>query len=141
MTTTPDTTPETAVATAEPSAPADQILAERCQSSGEYLAGLLAAAMLDTAGTPKKLPELLFPDVDPWVVRQIWDAALPVGFRAGKLAAQPSWTPEALDRLRAQLQDAGYEAMAGKAARSRSIHPPRHPADADARTTRNGSTR
>ncbi|MEU9849287.1 hypothetical protein [Streptomyces sp. NPDC047985] len=112
MTTTPDTT-------------ADQALANRCQSSGDYLAGILAAAALDTAGTPKKLPELLFPDVDPVVVRQIWEAALSVGYRAGHLAAQPSWTPEALDRLRSALEGAGYAAMAGQVARSRSIHPPR----------------
>ncbi|MEU3656494.1 hypothetical protein AB0E67_27535 [Streptomyces sp. NPDC032161] len=115
MTTTPDTT-------------VDQTLADRCQSSGDYLAGILAASMLDNAGTPKKLPELLFPDIDPAVVRQIWEAALPVGYRAGHLAAQPSWTPEALDRLRDALQGAGYAVMAGQVARSRSIHPPRHPA-------------
>ncbi|MDK0525040.1 hypothetical protein [Streptomyces sp. ML-6] len=123
MTTTPGTTPMPTTTHT------DQVLADRCQSSGDYLAGILAAAMLDTAGTPTKLPELLFPGVDPTVVRQIWEAALPVGYRAGHLAAQPSWTPEALDRLRAALADAGYTAMAGKAARSASIHPPRHPAD------------
>ncbi|WP_405682810.1 hypothetical protein [Streptomyces sp. NBC_01238] len=107
----------------------DQALADRCQSSGDYLAGLLAKGMLDSAGTPKKLPELLFPDYDPEMVRVVWEAALPVGYRAGKLAGQPKWTPDALTRLRAALADAGYAAMGALAARSASIHPPRHPAD------------
>ncbi|MEU9615883.1 hypothetical protein AB0D56_30640 [Streptomyces sp. NPDC048209] len=115
---------------------ADGVLAERAQNAGEYLAGLLAAGTLDAAGTPTKLPHLLFPDVDPWIVNAIWEAALPIGFRAGKLAAQPRWTPEALDRLRIQLHDAGYQAMAGLTARSRNIHPPRHPADDDTTATR-----
>ncbi|WP_331723383.1 hypothetical protein [Streptomyces atratus] len=108
---------------------ADQAHADRCQTSGDYLAGLLAAGTLEAAGTPKKLPELLFPDYDPAVVRAVWEAALPVGYRAGRLAGQPRWTPDALNRFRTALADAGYEAMAGKAARSAGIHPPRHPAD------------
>ncbi|MEV6165783.1 hypothetical protein AB0L71_28490 [Streptomyces sp. NPDC052052] len=139
MTTTPDTRPPAtnpAVDAAE--AAADLALTARCQSSGDYLAGIVAKGMLDAVGAPKKLPELLFPDIDPDVVRRIWDAALPVGYRAGKLAARPRWTPEALDRLRAELQDAGYTAMAGLAARSRTVHPPRHPADDDTHTTRGG---
>ncbi|MFJ4887753.1 hypothetical protein [Streptomyces sp. NPDC088731] len=115
--------------TARPAATDDQALASRCQSSGDYLAGLLAAGTLEAAGTPKKLPELLFPDYDPAIVRAVWEAALPVGFRAGKLAGQPRWTPDALTRLRAALADAGYEAMGALAARSASVHPPRHPAD------------
>ncbi|MGW2847273.1 hypothetical protein [Streptomyces sp. NPDC001274] len=139
MTTTPDTIAEVTAATIELSALADRVLAERCQSSGDYLAGIIATAMLDTAGTPTKLPQYLFPDVDPRVVREIWDAALPVGYRAGALAASPRWTPEALDRLRAALADAGYAAMAGQAARSRTVHPPRHPGNAvDADTTLGG---
>ncbi|WP_399559178.1 hypothetical protein OH809_45250 (plasmid) [Streptomyces sp. NBC_00873] len=110
-------------------ASADQALADRCQTSGDYLAGLLAAGTLEAVGTPRKLPELLFPDYDPKMVRAIWEAALPVGFRAGQIAARPRWTPDALNRLRAALNDAGYTAMGALAARSASIHPPRHPAD------------
>ncbi|MFF1916195.1 hypothetical protein ACFVYE_32330 [Streptomyces sp. NPDC058239] len=128
--------------TAKPSTTDDQALADRCQSSGDYLAGLLAAGTLEAAGTPRKLPELLFPDYDPAVVRAVWEAALPVGFRAGKLAGQPRWTPDALTRLRAELADAGYKAMGNLAARSAAIHPPRHPADheldAAARAVRDG---
>lgn len=116
---------------AAPGATDDQALADRCQSSGDYLAGLIAKGMLDTAGAPKKLPELLFPDHDPDMVRTVWEAALAVGYRAGKLAGQPRWTPDALNRLRAELADAGYAAMGSKAARSAAIHPPRHPADTE----------
>ncbi|MFF2411830.1 hypothetical protein [Streptomyces sp. NPDC058092] len=110
---------------------ADQVLADRCQTSGDYLAGLLAAGTLEAAGTPRKLPELLFPDHDPAMVRAVWEAALAVGYRAGKLAGQPRWTPDALDRLRTALNDAGYAAMGSKAARSAAIHSLRHPADDD----------
>ncbi|MEU6925489.1 hypothetical protein [Streptomyces sp. NPDC046631] len=115
--------------TARPAATDDQALANRCQSSGDYLAGLLAAGTLEAAGTPRKLPELLFPDYGPEIVRAVWEAALPVGYQAGKLAGQPKWTPAALDRLRAALYDAGYTAMGNLAARSAAVHPPRHPAD------------
>ncbi|WP_331746677.1 hypothetical protein [Streptomyces sp. NBC_00842] len=110
-------------------ASADQALADRCQTSGDYLAGLLAAGTLEAVGTPRKLPELLFADYDPAAVREIWNAALTVGYRAGKLSGQPKWTPEALGKLRDALNDAGYTAMGSKAARSAAIHPPRHPAD------------
>ncbi|MFB7313019.1 hypothetical protein [Streptomyces sp. NPDC056192] len=123
------TLPTPAPVTPDDTAAADQVLAERCQTSGDYLAGLLAAGTLEAAGAPRKLPEVLFADYDPSVVREIWDAALAVGYRAGKLAGQPRWTPDALNRLRAAMQDAGYNAMAAKAGRSASIHPPRHPAD------------
>lgn len=112
-------------------AAADQALADDCQTSGDYLAGIIAKGMLDAVGTPKKLPELLFPDYDPEMVRAVAETYLAVGYRAGKLAGQPKWTPDALDRLRAALNDAGYNAMGSLAARSASIHPPRHPADAE----------
>ncbi|WP_331731607.1 hypothetical protein OG298_45400 (plasmid) [Streptomyces sp. NBC_01005] len=139
-------TPAPAVPATDPTARyarlADQALADRCQSSGDYLAGLLAAGTLEAAGAPRKLPELLFPDYDPDIVRAVWEAALPVGYQAGKLAGQPKWTPDALDRLRAALNDAGYTAMGNLAARSAAIHPPRHPADqeldAAARAVRDG---
>ncbi|MFB7222383.1 hypothetical protein [Streptomyces sp. NPDC056227] len=120
---------------------ADQALADRCQTSGDYLAGLLAAGTLEAAGTVRKLPTDLFPDWDPVMVEAVWQAALPVGFRAGQMSARPRWTPDALDRLRAVLADAGYNAMAAKAARSASIHPPRHPADDEPLDTTSGIVR
>lgn len=121
--------------TTTPPAPAsdvtntDQALADRCQTSGDYLAGLLAAGTLEAAGTVRKLPADLFPDYDPAMVEAVWQAALPVGYRAGQMSVRPRWTPDALDRLRAVLHDAGYNAMGNLAARSAAIHPPRHPAD------------
>ncbi|MFI6653263.1 hypothetical protein ACIBI8_37445 [Streptomyces sp. NPDC050529] len=123
MTTTPPApAPDTTAA-------ADQGLADRCQSSGDYLAGLLAAATLEAAGTVRKMPTDLFPDWDPVMVETVWQAALPVGYRAGQMSVRPSWTPDALNRLRDALADAGYTAMAAKAGRSARLHPPRHPAD------------
>lgn len=130
MTTTPK---PTAPATLEApgTAGADQALADRCQSSGDYLAGLLAHGMLESVSRPGKLPELLFPDGDPALVRAVWKAALAVGYQAGKLSARPTWTPDALRRLRAELDTAGYVAMGRMAGRSASIHRPRHPADTE----------
>ncbi|MFE3381682.1 hypothetical protein [Streptomyces anulatus] len=120
------------VATDAPSpAHVDQTLADRCQSSGDYLAGLLAAAHLEAAGTVRKLPTDLFPDWPADMVQAVWDAALPVGFQAGKLSVRPTWTRDALDRLQAALDDAGFEAMGRLAARSATLHPPRHPADGE----------
>ncbi|MEU8101708.1 hypothetical protein [Streptomyces rubiginosohelvolus] len=114
-----------------PDNPADQALADRCQTSGDYLAGLLAAGHLEAAGTVRKLPTDLFPDWPADMVQAVWDAALPVGFQAGKLSARPTWTRDALDRLQAALDDAGYTAMGRLTARSATVHPPRHPADND----------
>lgn len=110
----------------------DQALADRCQSSGDYLAGLIAAGHLEAVGTVRKLPADLFPEYDPAMVEAVWAAALPVGYQAGRLSVRPNWTPDALNRLRAVLSDAGYHAMGRLAARSANLHPPRHPADAEA---------
>ncbi|MFB6665992.1 hypothetical protein [Streptomyces parvus] len=127
--TTPSTTAPPPAADAPSPAAVDRVLADRCQSSGDYLAGLLAAAHLEAAGTVRKLPTDLFPDWPADMVQAVWDAALPVGFQAGKLSVRPTWTRDALDRLRAALDDAGYMAMGGLVARSATVHPPRHPAD------------
>lgn len=130
--------------TTPPAPAADSILAEHCQSHGDYLAGLIALAMLDTTGTPGKLPELLWSDTDPTLVRSIWETALAVGYRAGKMAGTPQWTSEALVRLRSALADAGYTAMATLAARTATLLPPPpppqpvHPADREQHTGRPG---
>lgn len=129
-TTTADSTPAPAASAPSP-AHVDRALADRCQTSGDYLAGLLAAGHLEAAGTVRKLPTDLFPDWPADMVQAVWDAALPVGFQAGKLSARPMWTRDALDRLQAALDDAGFEAMGRLAARSATVHPPRHPADTD----------
>ena len=126
------TTQPTAPAAAPDTTDTDQALADVCQTSGDYLAGLLAHGMHEAVTRPAKLPELLFPDYDPAMVRAVWEAALPVGFHAGQLSVRPSWAPDALRQLRAKLDTAGYVAMGRLATRSASIHPPRHPADTEA---------
>ncbi|MGW1468522.1 hypothetical protein ACWCPT_29770 [Streptomyces sp. NPDC002308] len=132
------THPNTATPTAGSPADADRALAERCQTLGDYLAGLLAAGTMAAAGTPAKLPEFLFPHIDPVVARAIYDAGATVGFQAGRLHARDRWAPGALDRAQDALQEAGFIAMGGLAARSRTVHAPRHPGDDDTLTVRDG---
>ncbi|PVC80574.1 hypothetical protein DBP19_36160 [Streptomyces sp. CS090A] len=123
------TTPST---TAAPSpAAVDQALAERCQTSGDYIAGLLTHGHLEAAGTVTKMPTALFPDWPADMVQAVWEAALPVGFHAGRVSVRPTWAPDALNQACEALDGAGYTAMGRLAARSAALHPPRHPADAD----------
>jgi hypothetical protein len=117
MTTQPDTTTAATV---------DQALAARATSHGEYLAGLIAHAELDTVGQPDKLPALLFPDLDPDTVDRVWKQALVVGYRLGRIVERPQWDADGLRRLRAELAAAGYRQMASQAARSAAVV---HPAD------------
>ncbi|MFE4915903.1 hypothetical protein ACFRCX_30840 [Streptomyces sp. NPDC056652] len=130
MTTTPNLpAPDSTTPGTGPQDPADGdvLLAGRCETSGEYLAGVIAAGMLDHVGRPDRLPELLWPDADPAVVRAVWEAGLATGYRAGKLAAHPEWTGDGLNRLRAALYEAGYRGMGRLAARSAAVHQT-HPA-------------
>ncbi|MFD3336083.1 hypothetical protein ACFWV1_26065 [Streptomyces sp. NPDC058700] len=110
-------------------AAADQALATMCTTHGEYLAGILADAMLDTAGRPDKLPALLLPDLDPAVVERIWKVAVPVGFRMGKSVGQPQWTAANLRHSKNALADAGYHSMAALA--DRSHRTTTHPGDTE----------
>jgi hypothetical protein len=115
-----------------PAPDTDRILAQRCTSHGDYLAGLIAAALLDTVALPDRLPTALFPDTHPDVVDQIWRLALTVGFRAGRLAVRPAFTPEHLARIHHDLTAAGHHAMATLVHRTAHTHPPApHPADHD----------
>ncbi|ACX71100.1 alpha-L-rhamnosidase [Streptomyces phage ZL12] len=127
--------PTTADPAAAPDAPSpahvDRALADRCQSSGDYLAGLLAAGHLEAAGTVRKLPTAMFPDWPAEMVQAVWDAAVPIGFQAGRTSVRPTWAPDALHTASTVLNDAGYEAMGRLAARSATLHPPRHPADGE----------
>ncbi|MFJ9799793.1 hypothetical protein [Streptomyces sp. NPDC101145] len=124
--TTTHTPTATAGGTAAAVAPAaaDQALAEKCTSHAAYLAGLIAAGMLEAHARPDQLPTALFPDADPDLVRAVWDIALPVGYHAGLTAAQPRWTADTLTRAHDQLARAGYAAMAHLAARSANTHRP-----------------
>jgi hypothetical protein len=121
---------------AEPPAapPVDFVLAGRAVSTGAHIAGLIAAAQLDTVGTPRKLPMDLFPGVDPAVVQEIWDRALVVGVRAGQLMAAPRFNRDRLARLQGELAAAGHAAMGGMVGRSRVAAeraPEWHPADGE----------
>lgn len=100
------------------SAEVDLVLAGRAVASGQWIGGLIVAGQLDSVGTPRKLPADLFPGVDPVVVQEVWDRALAVGYRAGRLASAPRFNRDALERLRGQLVEAGHHAMAGMLARS-----------------------
>lgn len=108
---------------------ADMVLAGRTAATGQYLAGLIAAAQLDTVGTPRKLARDLFPDVDPMVVQEIWDRSAAVHFRAGQMAGSPRFHRDALARLRKQLTEAGDAAMAGRVDQALAIAVREHPAD------------
>jgi hypothetical protein len=118
-----------------PAAPlVDFVLAGRAVSTGAHIAGLIAAAQLDTVGTPRKLPADLFPGVDPAVVQEIWDRALVVGVRAGQLMTAPRFNRDRLARLQGELVDAGHAAMGGMVGRSLSVAeraPEWHPADGE----------
>ena len=100
-------------------------------SSGEYWAGLLAAALVDTAGSPLKLPMYMWPDQDAVVVQEIWDMACVVAVRAAQFAASPRLHGARLQMLQAQLTQAGFDAMGGSVARSRRLVEGVHPADWD----------
>ncbi|MFJ5294517.1 hypothetical protein [Streptomyces sp. NPDC088348] len=124
------TTPTPAPAAA---ADVDQALTLRCTSSGQFLAGIMAAGMLDTLARPTQLPADLFPDVDQAVVTAIWNRALTVGYRAGQMVAQPRWTPENLHRLKDALAEVGYVHMGALADRSaNTLRAGEHPADVEA---------
>lgn len=113
---------------------ADVVLAGRAVSAGEYLAGLIAAAELDTVGTPRKLPMDLWPDADPVLVQEVWERALVVGVRAGRLMSAPRFHRDKLARLRAVLAEAGFAAMAGLVGAPLSVAdrvPEWHPGDAE----------
>lgn len=129
----PDDAPTTA-------ADADQTLTRRATTSGDWIAGLIAYAMLDTAGTPTKLPHLTFPDDNPDTVARVWQAALAVGFRAGQLAGAPRFHRDALHRHQTALADAGYTAMANLGQQTLTLlpPPPPHPADPDHTDVRGG---
>lgn len=111
---------------------ADAVLAGRAMSSGEFLAGLIASAMLEQVGRPDKLPSLMFPDEDPMVVQKIWDAALAVGLHAGRRSSNARLYRDELDRVQEALRAAGHEAMAGLVSRSRRLVAPEgHPVDGE----------
>lgn len=111
----------------------DAVFTGRAMSSGQFLAGLIANGQLETVGRPEKLPQDLFPGVDPVVVQQIWDRALAVGLHAGRRSASPRLYRDEMDRVAGQYAEIGYVAMGGSVARSRRLVAPEsvHPADGE----------
>lgn len=97
----------------------DAMLADRNAGAAVRIAGLIAAAQLDTVGSPRKLPMDLFPGADPEVVRVVWERALVVGVRAGRLMGAPRFYRDKLLRLQGVLADAGFAAMGRSVGRAR----------------------
>jgi hypothetical protein len=135
-------TPEPVVVSAEEEAAftvmrTDAVLTGRAMSSGQFLAGLVATAQLETVGRPEKLPADLFPefpDLDPVALQAVWDRALAVGFHAGRVSAAPRLFRDQMDRVAGQFEAAGFNAMPGSVRRSRALVAPvreGHPADSE----------
>lgn len=111
---------------------ADMVLGGRASMSGQYLAGLCAAAQVASVGAPEKLPRDLFPDfpdADPALIQAVWDRALVVGMHVERLRRDPDRYRERLELIRGELEAAGYAAMAGMVRRSLAMAVPVHPAD------------
>ncbi|MEU8469628.1 hypothetical protein AB0F30_17170 [Streptomyces sp. NPDC029006] len=102
----------------------DAVLTGRAMSSGQFLAGLVANAQLETVGRPEKLPADLFPGVDAVVVQRVWDRALAVGFHAGRVSAAPRLFRDQMDRVAGVFEEAGFQAMTGSVRRSRGLVAP-----------------
>ncbi|MEU9578782.1 hypothetical protein [Streptomyces chilikensis] len=135
MTVSSHTTAQSAPAadTGEETLMADLVLGGRAMATSQHLAGIIALAQLDTAGRPGKLPHDLFPGVDPEVVQMVWERAFTVGFRAAQFAGAPRYNRDKLERLRGELEAAGFTAMAGLSRRvvteDQEIPPAPHPRD------------
>lgn len=107
----------------------DLTLAGRAVMTAQHLAGLIAAAELETAGRPSKLPRDLFPEADPVVVQEVWERAFVVGMHTARLAARPYFYRDQLERLRGELEAAGHSAMAGMVGRALATAVPQLSAD------------
>jgi len=110
----------------------DAVLAARALREGDRIAGLIAAAELDTVGSPRKLPMDLWPDADPELVAEVWARALVVGVRAGRFMSAPRFYRDKLHTLQGRLAEAGFRAM-GRAVEPAVAAayrvPERHPVD------------
>lgn len=100
---------------------ADLVFAGRHVSAGQYLAGLMAAGQLETAGRVDRLPRDLFPDADPVLVAEVWERACAVAWRAAERYFTARQDPAVLAGLRAELEGAGHAAMAGMVGRSLAV--------------------
>jgi hypothetical protein len=114
----PEPEPETA---AEQAVRVDLVLGGRHMSTGAYLAGLMTASAVETAGRVDRLPRDLFPDGDPVLVQEVWERACAVAWRAAERYFTARQDPAVLAGLRAGLEEAGHHAMAGMVARSLAV--------------------
>jgi hypothetical protein len=92
----------------------DAALAARARADGEFIAGLILAAELDTVGSPRKLPQDLWPQSDPALqelVQEVFQRGVAVGFRAGRFFGAPRFYRDKLASLQGRLVEAGYAAM------------------------------
>jgi len=112
---------------------ADGVLSGRAMSSAVFLAGVLANSELETVGRPDRLPQDLFPHVDPAVVEAIWQRALAVGLHAGRVSASPRLYRDQFARVQGLFAEAGFVAMGRLVGRSRRVVAPEsaHPAGGD----------
>jgi hypothetical protein len=115
---------------------ADAVLARRARSSGDFLAGLIAAAQLETVGRPDRLPADLFPGTDPEVVQEIWERALAVGLLAGRVSSAPRLYRDQMARVEEAFARAGFEAMGRAVARARRLVAPEGGPRADGESAR-----
>lgn len=137
MTTTPESPATVDAGAAWEVARQDAMLCGRASSSGEFLAGLILNGQLETVGRPDRLPQDLFPHVDPDIVQAIWDRALAVGLHAGRVSAAPRLFRDQMARVQGQFAAIGYAAMGRMVGRSRRLVAP-HPADGE--TVRTGNS-
>lgn len=110
---------------------ADGVLSGRAMSAAVFLAGVLATAELETVGRPEKLPQDLFPHVDPAVVEAIWQRALAVGLHAGRVSASPRLYRDQMLRVQGEFEAVGFAVMGRLVGRSRGVVDPPHPADGE----------
>lgn len=126
----PETDAATTLDGAAPTGVADRVLAARARTSAAHLAALITTGMLTHAARPDRLPELLWPHIPAEHVRAVWDAALAVGYHAGRLAGRPAWERRDLEQAHAALAAAAYDTMAALLPTA-GAHPAGHPADHD----------
>lgn len=106
-------------------AAADRALAGRIVCTGDMIAALIGGGLLETAGTPTKLPRYLWPQLDPNLVQEIWDAGAAAGYYAGRAQSRSRWEPEKLAEVAAALEEAGWRAMGRVVQRAVDACPPR----------------
>ena len=115
----------------------DGVLDARNREVAAYLAGLIASGQLDTVGSPRKLPQDLWPQADPVLqelVQEVFQRGVAVGFRAGRFFGAPRFYRDKLASLQGRLAEAGYAAMGramGPAVTEAYRAPVRHPVDGE----------